>query len=163
MSLIDNFSIRIYESPISEIRDSDFFPDVANPVHVLILLVDFVTEMEINGINDFIGNSPGRFAHKTVAALRAVGQPALADTLMEIIRIASEAGMTHESIQDDLRGLPEFSIISFSDIHGDKWDDACESIQDLADGLDIEAVYSCMNEYCDRHHAEIVSALNNND
>lgn len=162
MSLINDFSVRIYESPLKEIRDSDSFVDVGNPVHALMLLVDFVTELQMSGITDFIGNSTGRFAHETVAVLRTADRPTEADILAEIIRIAGDVGMTHESVQDDLSGMPEFSIASFSDVHGDKWHDACEAIERLADRIDLDGVYSCMNAYCNRYQAEIKAALNEN-
>lgn len=160
MSVLDDFSVRIYEPPLTAVRDSGAIADVTKPVHVLMLTMDFVTELEMNGITNFIGNSSGRFANETVTALREVGRPVQAKVLEQIVGVANDAGMTHAAIQQDRGGLEEFAVTSFSEVHGDKWDEASRRIDDLADQIEVEEIYSAMEAYCDQHQGEIVTAMN---
>lgn len=161
MSMFDDFSVRIYEPPLSEIRASGAIADATKPVHVLMLIMDFVTELEMNGIGNFIGNSTGRFANETVTALREAGVSDQAQLLEEIVGIANEAGMMHAAIQEDLSGLPEFSVASFSQLHGDKWEGASRKMEAVADQIDVGKIYSAMRAYCDKHQGEIAGAMEN--
>ena len=68
--ILSDLSIKIYESPLSEVRSSGRIADVTDPVNVLMLLIDFQTEVEMNGILDFLGNSSGLYARETAEALR---------------------------------------------------------------------------------------------
>jgi hypothetical protein len=97
--LLSEFAIRIYDLPLSEIRDNGMIRDISNPVAIVMLVVDFDTEVSMNGINNFIGNSTGVFANETVAALRAIGCDTQAGQLQKILAIANAAGMTHDMIQ----------------------------------------------------------------
>jgi hypothetical protein len=157
--LLGEFSCRIYEAPLTEHRDSGRIADLSDPISILMLLVDFETEVSMNGICDFIGNSTGLYARETVEALKLVGCTQDAAVLSQILDIADRAGMTHNAIQADRSGLQEYAITSFAELHGDKWDSATEEIGRLVEAIDFERVMKMAVEYAARHEAALIGAL----
>ena len=45
LDTFSQFTIKIYEPPLSLIRDRGEVQDLSNPIHVLLLVVDFHTEV----------------------------------------------------------------------------------------------------------------------
>lgn len=134
--LLSEFSIKIYEPPLSEMRDDNRIRDLTNPISVVMLIVDFETEVMMSGIINFIGNSTGAFANETVLALKAIGCDVQASLLQKILDIAAAAGMTHEAIQKERSGVVGYAVTSFTQTHGDKWNDATSLIFDLYSEVD---------------------------
>ena len=66
-----------------------------------------------------------------------------------MVSIAFKAGMTHETIQKDRAKLTEFTITSFKELHGDKWDDATKVICDIEDNIEYEKIYDALDKYVD--------------
>jgi hypothetical protein len=157
--LLDELSVRIYEPPLSQLRDDGHISDVSQPIRVAMLLIDYDTECSMNGILNFLGNSTGAYSQQTVLALRRIGCGDHADTLHEICRIATDAGMTHSAIQEDRASLTEFSVTSFDDTHGSKWDDAIARIQALHDDLDFTDFYDRLTSFVGANRQSIKPML----
>jgi hypothetical protein len=157
--LLTALSIKIYEPPLSEMREDCRICDLSDPVAVLMLVIDFETEVSMSGINIFLGNSSGQYAHETVVALQTIGAQTQAILLQKILIVAANAGMTHDAIQADRSGLEEFSITSFQKLHGDKWDAASHEIQEIEAVIDYTEMMSCAESYVERYRAQIHQAL----
>ncbi|WP_417393747.1 DMP19 family protein [Gimesia chilikensis] len=71
--LLGELSIRIYEPPLSDMREDGRICNAADPVAVLMLILDCDTEVAMNGIDNFIGNSSGRYMRETITALQTIG------------------------------------------------------------------------------------------
>jgi hypothetical protein len=134
--LLDELSVRIYAPPLSDYRDDGRISDTSNPLSVVMLLIDYETECSMNGITGFLGNSAGSRLSETIVAVRQIGCIDHAHILEQIRETATGAGMTYGAIQDDCAGLAEFTVTSFAELHGDKWDDACDRIRELHDNVD---------------------------
>ncbi|MBI1374672.1 MAG: DUF4375 domain-containing protein [Phycisphaera sp.] len=159
--LLGELSVKIYEPPLISFRDTAEIHDPTNPLALLVLIIDFETEVSMSGINDFIGNSSGRFADETVVALQAIGCPTQAAILRQILDIASSVGMTHDAIQADRADahLPEYSVTSFRKLHGDKWEAASNEIRQLESKIDFAEVMSHAELFVTKHFAVIRDAV----
>jgi len=145
--LVNHSSVRIYEPPLSDYRDDGRICDTTRPLSVVMLLIDYETECSMNGIIGFLGNSTGRRLTETITAVRKIGCIDHAKVLEEIREAASAAGMTHDAIQDDRSDLQEFTVSSFADLHGDKWEDACDTIGSLHDNVDWDSFWKATLEF----------------
>lgn len=145
--LLDDLSVRIYETPLSEYRNDGRISDTSNPLSVVMLLIDYETECTMNGISGFLSNSAGSRLSETILALRKIGCIDHANTLEQIREAATAVGMTYDAIQDDCVGLAEFTLTSSANLHGDKWDDACDRIRDLHDNVDWESFWHATLEF----------------
>lgn len=159
LDLLDELSIRIYQPPLSERRASGRIADTADPISVVMLVVDLETEVSMNGIADFMGNSTGLYAAETVLALERVGCPDDATVLRSILEVAAAAGMSHSAIQADRSHLALYEISSFSETHGDKWDAALRVIEELHQKVDYQRVRECAARFVSEHEALFLRAL----
>ena len=153
--LLDDLSVRIYEPPLANIRDDGRISDTSNPLSVIMLLIDYETECSMNGINGYLGNSSGRRLPETIDALRMIGCTDHAEILQNIKTTAATGGMTHEAIQKDRTQLTPFAVTSFAKLHGDKWDEVCDTIHTLHDQVDWDTFWPAMTNFVDSHMATI--------
>ncbi|EMB16153.1 hypothetical protein RE6C_03113 [Rhodopirellula europaea 6C] len=79
--------------------------------------------------------------------MRKIGCIDHADVLEEIRTTAISAGMTYDAMQNDCTGLAEFAVTSFAELHGDKWDDACDRIQTLHENVDWDSFWRATLEF----------------
>lgn len=157
--LLDEFAIKAYEPPLSKHRDSGRIADTSDPVSVIMLVVDLDTELSMNGISDFIGNSTGRYAAETVRALDALGCHEDAGLLKQILDVANEAGMTHEAIQAERSRLPPYTVTSFAAVHGGKWDLATGRINSLSRQMNLDRVQVEAERFVAEHEPVFLHAL----
>ena len=150
--LVTEFSIRIYKPPLSEVRDSGEIADLTRPLAVIMLAIDFQTEVTMNGMIDgFIGNSTGIYATETVEALRLLGCADMADSLARILAIAHAHGLTYDAIQLDRSGLEPFAVTTFDDTHGSKWQLASQVIARVERDLDFGPLFGALARFVEQH------------
>lgn len=123
------------------------------------LVIDFDTEVAMNGLTDFLGNSTGRYAKETVAALKRIGCAEDAALLRQILSVASRAGMTQAAIQEDRQKLAPFAVSTFAEVHGTKWQRALNRIEPLSDQLDFDRIRRRAEEFVARHLGAVKEAL----
>jgi len=157
--LLSEFSIKVYRPPLSDMRNNGGIRDLSNPIAVIMLVVDFETEVSMNGINNFIGNSTGIYAKETVTALELIGCSNQSQQLKTILEIAAAAGMTYNSIQQDRSGLSEYLITSFAQLHGEKWEEANSEIDKLESEIDYADLMDHAERFVAAHQNEFRVAL----
>jgi hypothetical protein len=157
--LLSELTIKIYESPLSQLRESGAIADPLRPISIVMLVIDFETEVSMSGIADFIGNSTGRYANETVIALERIGCPNEAALLKKILAVAARVGMTHGEIQRERSGLAPFSVTSFKEVHGPKWDAALDEIRAMCGAIDFATVMRHAEQFVADHRVAILSEL----
>lgn len=158
-SLSDRLAILAYDQPLSDRRWDGRIRDLADPVNVALLVMDFETEVMMNGIADCIGNHTGSYTAEIGLALRAIGCDQQADLLQQILDAGAAVGMTHEAVQADRSALAPYTITSFRAIHGEKWDAALRNIQTLADLIDFEQSREGLEQYVQAHRSAFDAVL----
>jgi len=157
--LLDAFAVKAYEPPLSLHRESGRIADVSDPVSVIMLVVDLDTEVSMNGITDFIGNSTGLYAAETAQALEQIGCQKDAGVLRQILDAAHGAGMTHEAIQAERSGVPPYTVTSFSKLHGTKRKEAVSRIERLHRLMDFEGIRRKAADYVAEHETLVRRVL----
>ena len=155
--LIQDLSCKIYEEPLCNTRDEKGYPDLANPLHVAILLIDCDTEITMQGMLGFLENSTGEFLSETVAALDRIGAPKSAQILRSVEQCMAKHGITWAGLRGDFEGTELYQITSFHELHGAKLDKFAKEVDQIAgDFLLLNTLYSPEDAYgalC-RHIAE---------
>jgi len=82
-----------------------------------------------------------------------------ADTLTKIEGITSTVGMTHQAIQDERLGPTEFSISSFSQLHGEKWSSASRQAHEYCATMDFEKIIGKLLEFVTTHQVAFQNSL----
>ena len=115
--LIEALSIRIYEPPLSTARDR--LREIAEPLRVPILVLDFDTELNMNGMLGFLENSTGLYFPETIEAFDKVGASETVSILRAIERTLERHGVTPSGLRADFAGTEEYQITTFRELHGD--------------------------------------------
>ena len=106
-----------YEERYCSLRRQSFWPELSNPLHVTLLLVDFDTEVSMNSILGFLENSTGAYLDQTIDAFRLIGAEQIATTLIQIRELMRKHGVSHQALRSDFDGASECEITSFSRLH----------------------------------------------
>jgi hypothetical protein len=115
--LIEALSIRIYEPPLCTARDR--LREIAEPLRVLILVLDFDTEVCMNGMLGFLENSTGLFFPETIDAFEKIGASETVSVLRGIEKTLERHGVTPARLRADFAGAQPHQITSFRELHGD--------------------------------------------
>jgi hypothetical protein len=115
--LVEALSIRIYEPPLSTARDR--LREVAEPLRVPILVLDFDTEVCMNGMLGFLENSTGLFLPETIEAFDRIGASETASILRAIEKTLEKHGVSPARLRADFAGTQEHQITTFRELHGD--------------------------------------------
>lgn len=157
--LLDELSVRIYESPLAEFRQDGRISDPSNPLSIVMLLIDYETECSMNGIVGFLGNSSGQRLPETIDAIRVIGCVDHAITLEQISATAASGGMTHNVIQQDRAGMKPFAVTSFAELHGEKWNAIVGTIHALHDSVDWDEFWQAATNFVGKHADKIECQL----
>src|SRR6266516_1196275 len=111
--VIQEIGGKIYDHPLSMIRGEADFPDLANPLHLIVLLIDCDTEIMMNGMLGFIENMTGRHLVPTIEALRQIGASAVARQLQAVHDCMTRYGVTWQRLRGEFEGSHEYEITSF--------------------------------------------------
>ena len=152
-----------YEEPILAVREHPSWPNLSNPLHVALLLIDFDTELNMNGILGFLENSTGAYLNQTVDACRLVGAEKTATTLSEIRDAMQRHSVSHHELRADFDGTAEFQITSFSKLHPGR-EDFADAVDQIANSLYLydqsrESPFSLLRAYLEKHSDELLSQL----
>ncbi len=108
MELCEKLSREMWESERSE------WLDCADFIQTALFLIDFDTELTMEGIFSFLENSIGHYAPNIIKAFRDIGDDKDADILSEICRLALPDVIRGDFLSGDYN---EYDISVFDDIH----------------------------------------------
>jgi hypothetical protein len=161
-SIIQELGTEIYQPPLSNVRREVNYPDLTNPLHLTVLLIDCDIEIDMNGMLGFLENSTGRHLRQTAEALRLIGAPRSAALLESIQFCMTKHGVTWERLRGDFVGSTEYEISSFRGLHGEALNPFATEIGNLAGRFSLfnthyslEDAYSALCSYLDGRVEEL--------
>src|SRR6266567_7671845 len=98
--ILNDIGLKAYEKPLSTIRDLPTWPSLSEPLHVAILLIDFDTEVNMNGLLGFLANPTGAYLEETIAACRMLGARQTADTLQRVRDVMGRHALSHQRLRE---------------------------------------------------------------
>jgi hypothetical protein len=137
--ILQELSIRIYEPPLSNVRTEVDYPNLNNPLHLSILLIDCDTEINMNGMTGFLENSTGQHLAETIQALHLIGASKSGALLDAVQACMAKHGVTWERLRGDFSGAKPYQITSFRELH-------CEQLRVFAEEVhNMTAHFSLFN------------------
>jgi hypothetical protein len=143
------------------VRFESEFPDLKNPLHLIVFLADCDMEIMMNGMLGFLENSTGRHLHSTIEALRKIGAPIVAGQLQTIHDCMKRHGIAWERLRGDFGSGSENQITSFRELHGAELDAFAAEVGMLARGFSLfhpqsgESPYDALCAHLDGRVAEL--------
>jgi hypothetical protein len=161
--LIDYLAISIYKEPLSAARTRPEL--VSDDLRVAILIIDFDTEVSMNGILGFLENSAGAHLPQVILAFDRIGAQNTADCLREIQAVLNRTGVRSADLRRDLEATEEFEISSFAQRHGAAARGMAREVNPIARRLYLyrpsegEAVFDMLQSYLEPRRNELVLSL----
>lgn len=162
--ILDSLAIEVYRPPLSKLRDD--LRSVPEVIRIPVLIIDFDTEMCMQGILGFLENLTGFYFADTIAAMEAIGARDTAATLRTIQGIMTEHGVTHELLRGDFARLHEFQITTFAESHGEDLSQMADLIVQesmklyiYSDNRKGEDVFVLLSAFIEQRRDELVDLL----
>jgi hypothetical protein len=115
--LVEALSTRIYEPPLSRCREC--LRHISIPLRVPILVLDFDTELSMNGMLGFLENSTGLYLPETIGAFEIIGARETTEVLRSIETTLQKHGVSPSQLRADFAGTEEYQVTTFRKLHGD--------------------------------------------
>lgn len=162
--ILNEIGQNAYRKPLVDIRSQPDWPTLSNPLHVILLILDFDIEVDINGLFGFLENSSGRWLDETAAAFLSVGADSTAELLTRVRAQMIESDVTFSGLRDpNVRGV-EYEVSTFSQRHGSKLDEFADAIRRIEDCLyadeSDQSPLQRIESFAEQHVDEIQSELN---
>ena len=144
--IIQDLAIKIYEKPLSQVREECNFPNLDSPLHLAMLLLDCDTEISMNGMLGFLENLTGRHLAPTIEALERIGAPKSAELLRAVQSCMKKHGVTWAKLRGDFEGTVEYQITSFRQLHGESLDAFSKDIYQIVGKFELFNSYSALED-----------------
>jgi len=162
--ILNDIGLKSYEKPLSSIRVNPGWPSLRNPLDLAVLLIDFDTEVNMNGLLGFLENPTGAYLDQTIEAFRILGASQTADTLCRVRELMEQQGVSHQRLREPHRHTIEYQITSFSELHGSALDGFADDVSHLERSLYVhdrsqEQPFTKLEGFVEQHAAEIQSEM----
>ena len=158
-----NISLNLYKPQNSRIRDQENFDKLPDIIKDIILIIDFDTELNINGILGFLENSTGLYLDETIKTLKRIEAYEDCEILENIQKIMLKHGVSTKYLTNNLKNVNHYDITSFSKTHGSDYDIMANEIGLAAEGLylyqDERNIFTNLLKYIDINKNTIVEYL----
>ena len=164
--VLDSLAIQIYQPPLSKLRED--LRSISEVLRIPVLIIDFDTEVCMNGILGFLENSTGFYLADTIAAMETIGAHDTAAILGTIQRIMAKHGVTHERLRRDLARMQEWQITNFAESHGEELSQMADLVGQESEKLYIydrmhdregEDVFVLLSAYIEQRRDELMALL----
>jgi hypothetical protein len=160
--ILGELAIKIYSPSFSALRGD--LRSIPEELRVPILIIDFDTAIQMNGMLGFLENSTGLYLLDTIDAFEAIGASRTANILRTIRGIMSDYGVTVEQLREDLASGEPGEITSFSKVHGERTAQMAELVDHEASKLYVydqsgEAIFDLLETYLENRRDRFIALL----
>ncbi|KEQ22775.1 DMP19 family protein [Paenibacillus tyrfis] len=158
--IMDHVALTMYSQENIQLKDEEIFFKLPALLRDIVLLIDFDTELNMNGILGFLENSAGKYVNETIEALERIGAVHDANALKAIHRILENYNLSTGQLHRDLQDLEPYEINHFRQVHAIADDEFFEEIQHAAEKLTIysqeENMFDHLIAYIEAHKRSFV-------
>jgi hypothetical protein len=159
-AFLDDISVQIYSEPFASYwEDRRELPEVLRNV---VLVIDFDTELNMEGLSGLLENRPGEFLPEMILALEVIGARETADALRSVQVVMAKHGITHAVLRGNFDDLEEFEITTWRQTHGEA---ATAMLDEVVATVGprlrdpVEDWLSLLWEYVPLHQSELLEAI----
>ncbi len=162
--LLNDLGLRIYKKPLSNVRQQSNWPNPNSPLHVAVLLIDFDTEVSMNGILGFLENSTGAYFNQTIDAFGQIGSETTMQTLEQIRDTMANYEVSHNRLREPHKRTTEFQITSFAELHGSQLKAFANEVCEIARSLYIydslkQSPWDSLEDYLTAHKEVVLAEI----
>lgn len=133
--IIGEISLNLYNKENYEIREKEIFDSLPIIIRDIILLIDFDTELSMEGILGFLENSTGLFLDETTDMLKRINAVEDYEILTTIKEIMLRYEVSIQELRNNANAASEYEIRNFSRTHEQVYDEMAEEVGQEAEKL----------------------------
>lgn len=158
--IVEHICVGIYEAETYLIRDKDILKIIPQLIRDCVLLIDFDTEMNMNGIMGFLENSTGQFIEETVEVLERIGAVSDATALHNIKKSLDECGLKASILHANVQNLNEYQVSNFHLTHRNMDNELLNRIEQEAEHLYIynqeQNIFDYLYDYIEANRQSLI-------
>jgi Domain of unknown function (DUF4375) len=161
-AMLEELSIRIYEQPLLALREQ--LPDLPAAIRVPILVIDFDTALNMEGILGFLENSTGLYLRETIEALHDIGAHETVNIMTKISEIMAKHNVSVADLRADFKSTELYEVTSFRKLHGEKCDEMTDEILAESEKFYLysdtgEDVLGFLTNFIERNATELLTII----
>ncbi|MDW2878257.1 MULTISPECIES: DMP19 family protein [Bacillaceae] len=161
--IVEIIATNLYSNDNLNIRDPDTFYNLPVIIRDIILLIDFDTEVTMQGILGFLENSTGLYFKDTIKTFEKIQAIEDYKILDKIESVLKKYYISTSDLRKNVNNQGLYNINSFSKLHGPDYENMAEEISSLADNLYISHeernVFDLLTEYVSREKKFLILEL----
>jgi hypothetical protein len=162
--ILNELGVRIYREPLSALRHAPGWPSLENPLHLAMLLIDFDSELLMNGMLGLLENPTGAYLDQTIDAFSMLGENETAEILRGIRAVMEKYHITHKKLREPHQHAVEYQIVTFTELHGHDLDDFADEVYVKAKELypyhhERPHPLLSLESYIEAHSAEVFAQI----
>lgn len=161
--IVEIIATNLYSNDNLNIRDPDTFYNLPDIIRDIILLIDFDTEVTMQGILVFLENSTGLYFKDTIKTFEKIQAIEDFNILDKIESVLKKYYISTSDLRKNVNNQGLYNINNFSKLHGPDYENMAEEISSLADNLYISHeernVFDLLIEYVSREKKFLIKEL----
>ncbi|WP_010252876.1 DMP19 family protein [Acetivibrio cellulolyticus] len=161
--IINEIASNQYNGKNGHLKDPIVFTKLPIVLQDILLLADFDTELNMNGILGFLENSTGLYLNETIEALGRIDAIEDRKIMDDIRSIMMAYGCSPINLRENVNKGYEYEITNFISTHGEEYEEMADKIEKESKRL----YYRCPNRnifdnlevYVDQHKEELLSSI----
>lgn len=162
--LINYVYSNLYNDENNDLRNEAVFPKLPRLLLDIILLIEFDTELNMNGVVGFLENSSGKYIKETIEVLERINADKDADALKTIKKILKNSSLNTRLLNDDLQCLNQYEISNFMQLHRITDIEIIDQIEKASENFYLyqeeENVFDKLINYIETNKQELIQELN---
>lgn len=159
--IVGHIALNMYHSDFSSIRENiGALPEVLRDI---LLLIDFDTELSMNGIVGFLENTSGCYLNETIKALGNIQQTKDQAIMISIKEVLEEHGICTEKLRGNMNHLTVNQVSYSSKTHGDDIRHVLMLVEKEAEQLylyrDEEDLFDALFQYVEINQDELIKDI----
>ncbi|ODG93190.1 MULTISPECIES: DUF4375 domain-containing protein [Bacillaceae] len=162
--IVEEIASNLYEGENYLIFQEEYFYKIPEQIRDVILLINFDTELAMEGILGFLENSSGVYLNDTIETLEKIKAEQDHNILNNIKHILDENNISTSQLRANTKDQELYSIQGFSETHGSAYDDMADRICEIAEKLYISSedrnIFDYLILYVDKNKSLLITELN---
>lgn len=163
--IVEEIASNLYEGENYLIFQEEYFYKIPELIRDIILLINFDTELAMEGILGFLENSNGAFLNDTVETLKKIQAEQDYNILNKIRRILVENNISTSHLRANINNQELYTLQDFRETHGSTYDVLAERISEIAEKFYITTndrnIFDNLIMYVDKNKSLLIKELMN--
>ncbi|KIV52192.1 hypothetical protein TS65_25430 [Aneurinibacillus migulanus] len=160
---MEEIALNLYKEENYHLYEKAIFYKLPIVIRDVILIINFDTELNMQGILGFLENSTGLFLDDTIETLERIQAEEDYKILKAIRSILQKNNVSTSDLRVNVDSQEEYSVNNFIETHGSEYDEMADEICKIADRLYLYSedrnIFDNLVRYVDTNKSYLIEEL----